>query len=112
MRRLVQRSVARGLSLVGLGFFVSPHTWRQWDRVAFQTTHRLLLGEEGRLRSARFTPVLVDLLSWWMNWPVLMRRTGELPASHNGPGASPPQPQPPPSPGLGGRSVSSPGRAR
>lgn len=96
MRRIVRRSVARGLSLVGLGFWVSPHTWRQWDRMAFQLTHRLLLGEEGRLRSARFTPVLVDLISWWMQWPVLMRRTGEL---QNGP--------PPPSPSLGGRSVSS-----
>jgi hypothetical protein len=106
MRRLVRRSVARGLSMVGLGFWVSPHTWRQWDRLCFQTTHRLLLGEEGRLRSARFTPVLVDFISMWMNWPVLLRRTGELPSS-----PQPPAPAPP-SPALGGRSVSSPGRAR
>lgn len=104
MRRIVRRSVARGLSLVGLGFWVSPNTWRQWDRMAFQVTHRLLLGEEGRLRSARFTPVLVDLISWWMQWPVLMRRTGELPASQ-------PSGPPPPSPMIGGRSVSSPGSA-
>jgi hypothetical protein len=112
MRRLMRRSVVRGLSLVGLGFWVSPHTWREWDRAAFRVTHRLLLGEEGRLRSARFTPALVDLLSWWMSWPVLIRRTGELPSSATVPVASPTAPPPPPpSPLLGGQSASSPGRA-
>ncbi|GAB5034140.1 gtpase activator nb4s calmodulin-binding protein partial [Nannochloropsis oceanica] len=89
MRRLVRRSVARGLSLVGLSYWVSPHTRRHWDQMAFQVTHRLFL-EEGRFRSMRFTPVLVDLMSWWMNWPILMRRTGggELPAPNP---ASPPR---------------------
>jgi hypothetical protein len=81
MRRLMRRSVTRSLSLVGLSYWVSPHTWRHWDQLAFQVTHRLFL-EEGRFRSMRFTPVLVDLVSWWMNWPILMRRTGggDLPA--------------------------------
>ncbi len=89
MRRLVRRSVARGLSLVGLSYWVSPHTRRHWDQMAFQVTHRLFL-EEGRFRSMRFTPVLVDLMSWWMNWPILMRRTGggDLPAPGS---ASPPR---------------------
>ncbi len=89
MRRLMRRSVARGLSLVGLSYWVSPHTWRHWDQMAFQVTHRLFL-DEGRFRSMRFTPVLVDLVSWWMNWPILQRRTGggDLPVP--GP-ASPPR---------------------